>query len=92
MRSPAGRLRKVDHLESQVAELARRLETATHSESEGQALAELEAQVAHIASEVERSMPRTATLKQVEENLARLQGYLSDSREEFGRGGAFGGA
>jgi localization factor PodJL len=73
---------KVDHLESQVAELARRLETATHSESEGQALAELEAQVAHIASEVERSMPRTATLKQVEENLARLQGFLTDSREE----------
>lgn len=73
---------KIDHLESQIAELASRLETVTRSESEGQALAELEAQVAHIASEVERSMPRTATLKQVEENLARLQGFLTDSREE----------
>ena len=73
---------KVDHLEEQIADLASRLDSATRSESEGQALAELEAQVAHMASELERSMPRTATLKQVEENLARLQGFLSDNRQE----------
>jgi localization factor PodJL len=73
---------KIDHLENQVAELARGLESVSHSASKGEALSELEAQVAHLAAELERSMPRTATLKQVEENLARLQGYLSGNREE----------
>lgn len=72
----------IDHVERQIAELAQRLESVTASEYEGPALAELEAQVAHLASELERSMPRTSTLKQVGENLARLQGYLSENREE----------
>ena len=72
----------IDHVERQIAELAERLESVTASEPDGPALAELEAQVAHLASELERSMPRTSTLKQVEENLARLQGYLSENREE----------
>jgi localization factor PodJL len=72
---------KIDHLENQVAELARSLELVSRSASESPGLSELEAQVAHLAAELERSMPRTATLKQVEENLARLQGYLSDNRE-----------
>jgi localization factor PodJL len=73
---------KINHIEEQLAELAERLDSATNSEPQGEALAELEARIAHLASEIERSMPHAATLKQIEDELVLLQGNLSESRQE----------
>lgn len=79
----AGRmLPSIDHFEGLIAELARRLDTTAQSQTDGEALSELEAQVAHLASELEGSVPRNSALREVEENLAKLQGYLSESRQE----------
>ena len=71
-----------DHLEQQIRELAARLETATGSDSEGTGLAELEAQVARLASQIEDDQPRAAVLRHVEDSLEKLQSRLSDSRRE----------
>ena len=71
-----------DHLEQQIKELAARLETATGPDSEGSGLAELEAQVARLAGQLEDDQPRAAVLRHVEDSLEKLQARLSDSRRE----------
>ncbi len=71
-----------DHLERQIRELAARLESATGSDGEGTGLAELEAQVARLASQFEDDGPRAAVLHQVEESLETLQSRLSESHRE----------
>ena len=71
-----------DHLESQIKDLAKQLETVTSSQGENQALADLEAQVAHLASELEHAKPRAGALHQVEETLDRLQALLADTAQE----------
>ena len=71
-----------DHLESQIKDLAKQLETVTSSQGENQALADLEAQVAHLASELEQAKPRAGALHQVEETLDRLQALLADTAQE----------
>ena len=48
----------------------------------GTGLAELEAQVARLASQLEDDQPRTAELRHVEESLERLQSRLSESHRE----------
>ena len=58
-----------DHLEQQIRELAARLEAATSADSEGAGMAELEAQVARLASQLEDDQPRAAVLRHVEESL-----------------------
>jgi localization factor PodJL len=73
---------RIDNLESQIRELAARLEEAMRSGPEGPELAELEAQIARLADDLDRAIPRTGALKQVEENLAQLQIHLSDNRQE----------
>ena len=71
-----------DHLEAQIRELAARLETATSSESEGAGLAELEAQVARLANQLNDDQPRASVLRHVEESLEQLQSRLSDSHRD----------
>ncbi len=71
-----------DHLEQQIRDLATRLETATSADSEGAGMAELEAQVARLASQLEDDQPRAAVLRHVEESLETLQSRLSESHRE----------
>jgi localization factor PodJL len=70
------------HLEQQIRDLAARLETATHPETDGQGLAELEAQVARLAAQLDDDQPRAAALHQVEQSLEKLQGVLSQNHRE----------
>ncbi len=69
-------------LESQIRELAERLDAATRSDSEGSALAELEAQVARLAGQLEEDGPRVEALRHVEASLDRLQQNVSASQRE----------
>ena len=70
-------------LEHQIRELAARIETVTSADSEGGAgMAELEAQVARLASQLDDDSPRAAVLRHVEESLETLQSRLSDSHRE----------
>ena len=78
----AGAGPNTDHLESQIRDLATQLETVASSQDESQALADLEAQVAHLASELEQTKPRAGALHQVEESLDRLQALLADTAQE----------
>ena len=71
-----------DALERQIRDLATRLETVTSSDSETTGLAELEAQVARLAGQLEDDQPRAAVLRHVEESLEQLQSRLSDSHRE----------
>jgi localization factor PodJL len=71
-----------DHLEQQIRDLAARLEAATNADSEGAGMAELEAQVARLASQLEDDSPRAAVLRHVEESLETLQSRLSESHRE----------
>ncbi len=71
-----------DHLEAQIRDLAARLETATGPDSDATGMAELEAQVARLAGQLEDDQPRAAVLRQVEENLEQLQSRLSESHKE----------
>ncbi len=71
-----------EHLERQIRDLAARLETATDTDDEGTGLAELEAQVARLASQLEDDSPRASMLRHVEESLEELQARLSDSHRE----------
>ena len=71
-----------DHLEQQIRDLAARLETATEADSESTGMAELEAQVARLASQLEDDSPRAAVLRHVEESLETLQSRLSESHRE----------
>jgi localization factor PodJL len=73
---------RTEHLEDQIRDLAMRLETATRPDADIRQLADLEAQVARLAAELEKSIPRNLALQQVEENLVRLQSHLTDQREE----------
>ena len=71
-----------DHLETQIRDLARQLETVTSARDDGPALATLEAQIARLASELERTKPHAGALHQVEETLDRVQAALADSAQE----------
>ena len=71
-----------DHLEAQIRELAARLETATGADSDGSGMAELEAQVARLASQLDDDQPRAQVLRHVEESLEQLQSRLSESHRE----------
>ena len=73
---------RFDDLEEQIRDLAGRLDEAARPDAAEAQLAELEAQVARLAAELEEAMPHGAALEQIEENLARLQTHLSDSRQE----------
>ncbi len=70
------------HLEQQIRELATRLDAATEDDSEGNGLAELEAQVARLASQLADDSPRASVLHHVEESLEKLQSSLSESHRE----------
>jgi chromosome segregation ATPase len=72
------------HLEQQIRELAARLDAATgpDSGSEATGLAELEAQVARLASQFADDQPQATVLHHVEESLERLQSRLSESHRE----------
>lgn len=70
-----------EHLEQQIRDLAARLEAATGSDAEAAGMADLEAQVARLAAQLEEE-PRAAVLQHVEESLERLQSRLSDSHRE----------
>ena len=70
-------------LEHQVQQLARQLDIVSKSRhTDEPALAALEAQVARLAKELERSKPQTGAMNHVEETLGRLQAALADSRQE----------
>ncbi len=73
-----------DQLERQIRELATRLEavTSASADSEGSGLAELEAQVARLAGQLDDDQPRAAVLRHVEESLETLQARLSESHRE----------
>lgn len=72
-----------DHLENQIRDLAKQLETvAGGTQEEGKALADLEAQVARLASELEQTKPHAQELKQIEDRLERLQALLADTTRE----------
>ena len=71
-----------DHLEAQIRDLAARLETATGPDSDATGMAELEAQVARLAGQMEDDQPRAAVLRHVEESLEQLQSRLSESHKE----------
>ena len=72
---------RTDHLERQVAELAAGLDAAIHARPGREEVSELEAQVAHLAAELERSLPRGGAVRQIEENLGRLQAHLATNRD-----------
>ena len=72
-----------EQLETQIRSLAEQLTTVSgSSKSEAKALADLEAQVAHLASELEMNQPHSGALHQVEERLDRLQAMLTDTANE----------
>ena len=73
---------QVAHLEDEIRALADRLDEVAQPNADMRQLAELEAQMAHLAAELEHSTPRTVALQQIEANLSRLEGHLSDNREE----------
>jgi localization factor PodJL len=73
---------RVDHLEHQIGELAAKLDYTTKVSADADALAELEAQVANLSAELAHAVPRTDTLRHVEENLTNLQKLLSESRRD----------
>ena len=72
-----------DHLETQIRDLAARLETVTGADSDATGMAELEAQVAQLASQLADDQPRASVLRHVEESLEQLQSRLSDSHREL---------
>ncbi|MEJ0096887.1 MAG: hypothetical protein WDM84_01520 [Bauldia sp.] len=65
---------KTDHLEAQIRDLARQLETVAGAKDDGPALAALEAQVARLTGELEQTKPQVHALHQVEETLDRGAG------------------
>ncbi len=71
-----------DHLEAQIRDLAARLETVTDADSDTTGMAELEAQVARLASQLDDDQPRAAVLRHVEQSLEQLQSRLSESHRE----------
>ncbi len=71
-----------DHLERQIRDLAERLDASTRVDDGGAGLAELEAQVAHLASQIDGDQPRGAALHHVEESLDRLQTLFSSNHRE----------
>jgi len=73
---------RLDYLESQIHDLAARIDAASQPDADGKQLADLEARITRLAGELEQSTPRTAALQKVEENLMRLQASLSDGRRE----------
>ncbi|MCB1488198.1 MAG: SEL1-like repeat protein [Bauldia sp.] len=73
---------RLDYLESQIQDLAVRMEVASRPEADAGQLSALEERVATIAAELDRTTPRTEALKTLEENLVRLQSGLADGREE----------
>lgn len=73
---------RLDYLESQIHDLAARIETASGPGAGSEQLEELEARIAGLAGELERVTPRTAALQRVEENLMRLQAGLTEGRQE----------
>ncbi len=82
----AGRVpQQVEHLEDEIRALADRLDEVAQPNTDMRQLAELEAQMAHLAAELEQSTPRTVALQQIEENLTRLEAHLSDNRRGIAR-------
>ncbi len=73
---------RFDDLESQIHDLAARMEAASRPEADAGQLAELETRIDAVAAELDRAAPRTEALKHLEENLLRLQAGLSDGRQE----------
>ncbi len=70
------------HLETQIRELADRLDSATSAGPEGTGLAELEAQVARLATQLVDDQPRAEALRTVEGSLEKLQDHLSRNHIE----------
>ncbi len=81
-----------DRVERQMSSLAESLKATSEGENDDRALSQLETQVAELAAELERALPRGEALQTVEAKLAQLQNHLSDSRSEFDPGGPQGGA
>ncbi len=73
---------RLDYLESQIHDLAARLDAAAESDVDSEQLAELEERIAGLAADLDRVTPRTAVLQRVEENLIRLQTSLAEGRRE----------
>jgi localization factor PodJL len=69
-----------DKLETEIRALAERLDNLP--ERDGRSLAELEAQVAAMANDIARSLPRPGALQRVEADLSQLQAKLADDRRE----------
>ncbi|HVY19425.1 MAG TPA: peptidoglycan-binding protein [Bauldia sp.] len=71
-----------DHLERQIRDLAKQLDTVTATKDEGPALAALERQVAQLANDLEMTKPRVAALGPIEERLDRMQSLLTENAQE----------
>lgn len=67
-------------LERQFGDLAGRVDAALARTAAPAALAGIEARVAGLAADLERATPRAASLKQIEENLSRLQAEMAEGR------------
>ena len=69
-------------LETQIRELAERLDTVVSDDGDSMQLADLEARVARLAGDLDKTMPAAIGLKQVEDDLSRLQASLSQTHEQ----------
>lgn len=71
------------HLEAQIQELARQLQTVTSSKDNDEpALTALEAQVTRLASDLEKAKPQAGALHHVEQTLDRVQVALANTQRE----------
>jgi localization factor PodJL len=78
----AGQAPATSRLEAEISALATRIDAATRPGADPGHVADLEAQVARLAAELDRVMPHGAALQQVESDLERLRGHLAESRAE----------
>ncbi|HVZ14240.1 MAG TPA: peptidoglycan-binding protein [Bauldia sp.] len=80
--TPATPVISTDNLEKQIRDLARQLDTVTQNRGENEGLADLEAQVARLAGDLEVTKPRVAELTSIESRLDKLQALLDDTAQE----------
>ena len=71
-----------DHLEKQLRDLARQLDTVSANKGGDRALSELENKVTKLAGEIEVTKPRVAELTTIERRLDKLTSLLNDSAEQ----------
>ncbi|MGV8839974.1 MAG: peptidoglycan-binding protein [Bauldia sp.] len=74
------RLRKIEDIEAQIAALSGRFETLSGAVPD--AIAQLEGQMSALVSRIDAEPQRGDAIREVEANLARLEGAVEDSRRQ----------